>query len=209
MSTWRGSIHSAMETVGPRGFIEFGILTAAGIPSVAAHLLSNHYNLTRAAYYRQLAESSRSGGDLSPFFLYAAQGFVDLLQEQLNTVHSEMFSIAWENYVHERFQNRSGEAARRQRHLVIALGRTRGIRRDRLPTLTPQLATAYAGRQKMVARDINKVLEMGLVRRHDRKIHATTEAMFGFTPRIGGHMRNNVLVDFTGVATEFDATTTA
>ncbi|HEY1519148.1 MAG TPA: Fic family protein, partial [Solirubrobacteraceae bacterium] len=103
--------------------IEFGILTAAGIPSVAAHLLSNHYNLTRSAYYRHLDESSRSGGDLSPFLLYAARGFVDLLQEQLSVVHEEMFNIAWENYVHERFQTRSGEAARRQRELVIALGR--------------------------------------------------------------------------------------
>jgi Fic family protein len=48
--------------------VEFGILIAAGIPSVSAHLLSNHYNLTRTAYYRQLDRASRSGGDLSSFF---------------------------------------------------------------------------------------------------------------------------------------------
>ena len=42
--------------------VEFGILTAAGIPSVAAHLLSNHYNATRTNYYRQLEHASKSGG---------------------------------------------------------------------------------------------------------------------------------------------------
>jgi len=185
--------------------IEFGILTAAGIPSVAAHLLSNHYNLTRNAYYRQLGQSGRSGGDLNPFLLYAVQGFVDQLHEQLAKVHGEIFHIAWENYVHERFQNRSGEAARRQRHLVIALGRTEEPKpRDEIPTLTPHLAASYAGRQKMVTRDINKVIELGLVRRQRGKISAASEVMYGFTPRVGGHVRNNVLVDFTDVQTEFD-----
>jgi Fic family protein len=186
--------------------IEFGILTAAGIPSVAAHLLSNHYNLTRTAYYRYLNEASQSGGDLCPFFLYAAQGFVDLLQEQLATVHQEMFEIAWENYVHERFQHRSGEAARRQRELVIALGRIgEPVRREDIPTVTTRLAGAYANRPKIVTRDINKVVASGLVHRlQNKSLLAASEMMYGFTPRVGGHMRHNVLVDFTDVKTHFD-----
>jgi Fic family protein len=47
--------------------IEFHILLSAGVPSPAAHLFSNHYNLTRAEYYRQLDRASKSGDDLIPF----------------------------------------------------------------------------------------------------------------------------------------------
>jgi hypothetical protein len=48
--------------------LEFHILLSAGVPSPAAHLFSNHYNLTRAEYYRQLDYASKSGGrsDLLP-----------------------------------------------------------------------------------------------------------------------------------------------
>lgn len=186
--------------------VEFGILTAAGIPSVAAHLLSNHYNLTRTAYYRQLDGASRSDGDLTGFMAYAAEGFVDLLQEQLNRVHSEVFDIAWENYVHEVFRSRPGEAAKRQRDLVIALGREdRPVARSRITSLTPALAAAYAGRQsKTVTRDLNAIVATGLVRRVSGGIVARREMMFGFTPRVGGSPGNNVLVDFSDAQDEID-----
>ena len=52
-------------------------LVKRGIPTPAAHLLSNHYNQTRAEYYRQLDRASKSGGELAPFLEYAARGFVD------------------------------------------------------------------------------------------------------------------------------------
>ena len=48
--------------------VEFLILFGSGVPDIAAHLLSNHYNVTRAEYYRQLDESSKSGGNVLPFF---------------------------------------------------------------------------------------------------------------------------------------------
>ncbi len=58
-------------------FLEVKILLRAGIPTVAAHLLSNHYNATRSAYYRQLQRASASGGYVAPFIQYALQGFID------------------------------------------------------------------------------------------------------------------------------------
>src|SRR4029077_9520620 len=79
--------------------VEFGILTAAGMPSVAAHLLSNHYNATRTNYYRQLDHASKSGGDLIAFLDYAAEGFVGELQQQLNDVHEWIVQATWINYV--------------------------------------------------------------------------------------------------------------
>lgn len=47
--------------------LEFRILLEHNMPSVCAHLLSNHYNNTRSEYYRQLDRTSKSGGDVFPF----------------------------------------------------------------------------------------------------------------------------------------------
>jgi Fic family protein len=177
--------------------IEFGILTAAGVPSVAAHLLSNHYNLTRSAYYKQLDRASRSDGDLGPFVAYAMQGFVDLLQEQLGVVHSEMFSYAWENFVHEHFSDQDTLTGKRRRELVLELGRRREpVPRDQIRQLTPRLAEAYAGKQsKTITRDLNAVVESGLVTRDRRGLVAKRDLMYGFTPR--WEVNGNVLVDFS------------
>jgi len=68
--------------------VEFQILLQAGIPSPAAHLLSNHYKQTRTEYYRQLATASRSGGNILPFIEYAVGGFVDGLKEQLALIRA-------------------------------------------------------------------------------------------------------------------------
>ena len=85
--------------------IEFQILVAAGLPSPAAHLLSNHYNLTRHEYYRQLDRSSRSGGDITPFIEYALRGFVDGLKEQLKWIRAQQLIIYWRDYIHNLFKN--------------------------------------------------------------------------------------------------------
>jgi hypothetical protein len=117
--------------------VELGILTAAGIPSVAAHLLSNHYNATRSNYYRQLEYASKSGGDLVRFLGYAAEGFVGQLQQQLNDVHELIVNASWVNYVHSMFPDRT-LTARRQRDLVLALEHDSYTRRADLITLTPE-----------------------------------------------------------------------
>lgn len=178
--------------------VEFGILTAAGIPTVAAHLLSNHYNLTRTAYYRQLQRASRSGGDLTHFLRYAAEGFVDLLQQQLELVHREVHGYAWENLVHERFHHEHTAKAKRQRDLVLELGRRwpDAVPRSQLTTLTPALASQYAGKQsKTLTRDLNALLATDLLTRLPSGLYrARHELMFTFMPIGGGDPDRNVLV---------------
>lgn len=44
--------------------MELRLLLAAGVTTPATHLLSNHYNLTRGEYYRQLDAASRTGNPL-------------------------------------------------------------------------------------------------------------------------------------------------
>jgi Fic family protein len=164
--------------------VEFGILAGVGIPSVAAHLLSNHYNATRSNYYRQLNLASKSGGDLVPFLSYAAEGFVDELQQQLNEVHESIVQATWINYVHSVFPDRT-VTARRQRDLVLALPPERFVPRGELPTLTPPLAEAYAGKQaKTVTRDLNALANHGLIERGPKGVRARREVMLSFMPRV-------------------------
>ena len=164
--------------------VEFGILTAAGVPAVSAHLLSNHYNTTRNAYYRQLDLASRSGGDLSPFLAYAVEGLVDGLEQQLDEVRGVNYESAWREYVDERLAGKSTPATRRRRELVLALPTTETVPRSRIPTLTPGLAAMYAGKQaKTVSRDINALVELGLIERGQRGIRARAETMLGFRPQ--------------------------
>ncbi len=163
--------------------VEFGILTEAGIPSVAAHLLSNHYNTTRANYYRQLDHASKSGGELIPFLCYAAQGFVGELQEQLNDVHELIVNATWINYVHSRFPDPTA-TARRQRELVLALPPDEWVPRDRLTALNPRLAVAYATKKsKTVTRDLNVLERLELIERSSKGVRARREVMLSFMPR--------------------------
>ncbi len=164
--------------------VEFGILATAGIPSIGAHLLSNHYNATRSNYYRQLDHASKSGGDLIPFFGYAAEGFVGELQQQLNDVHELIVQATWVNYVHSMFPDRT-LTARRQRDLVLALPPSDFVLRAKLSTLTPELAEAYANKKsKTVTRDLNALERLDLIERTSKGIRARREVMLSFLPRV-------------------------
>lgn len=135
--------------------VEFHLLLAAGVPSPAAHLLSNHYNKTRDEYYRQLDQASKSGGEIAPFVLYAIQGLVEELREQLSFIWDQQWDVVWRNYVHELFANKNSPADTRQRHLALDLGTTRSwIAVGQLPEMTPRLAKTYAAKTpKTVQRD--------------------------------------------------------
>ncbi|MGH2834758.1 MAG: Fic family protein [Solirubrobacteraceae bacterium] len=164
--------------------VEFGILAASGVPSVGAHLLSNHYNATRSNYYRQLDHASKSGGDLIPFLAYAAEGFVDELQQQLNDVHELIVQATWVNYVHSMFPDPT-LTARRQRDLVLSLPPDEFVPRAKLTTLTPQLAQAYADKKtKTVTRDLNALEKLDLIERTSQGIRARREVMLSFLPRV-------------------------
>lgn len=164
--------------------IEFHLLMSAGMPSPAAHLLSNHYNETRAEYYRQLDAASKSGGDLLPFLRYAAQGLVDGLRAQLNFVWAQEWDNTWRNHVHELFQNKSSASDVRQRHLALDLGaRNDWVGVGDIAELTPRLAKAYARKTpKTVQRDLNVLAGMNLIERETRRVRARRELIFAFLP---------------------------
>lgn len=180
--------------------VEFGILAAAGVPSVAAHLLSNHYNQTRTNYYRQLENASKSGGDLKPLLAYAAKGFVDQLQQQLNSVHDWILQATWTNYVHSLFTG-STATAKRQRDLVLALPSDDFVPRAKLTALTPGLAEAYASKKsKTVTRDLNALEQLELIERSPEGYRARREIMLSFMPRVAPGTENDRSALFPAVA---------
>jgi cell filamentation protein, protein adenylyltransferase len=165
--------------------LEVRFLMEAGVPSAAAHLLSNFYNKTRSEYYRRLDEASKNGGDVQNFIVYAVTGFVDELRSQLIIVKHEQWLVAWTNYVHEKFRGRESISDRRQLKLVLALtGRLGFTPRSELRRLTPELAEAYTAKTaKTLSRDINELEQLGLVEKNKEGLRATNEQILSFLPR--------------------------
>jgi Fic family protein len=143
---------------------EFQILISSGIPTPAAHLLSQHYMATRSEYYRQLAAASEEGGDLGPFLLYAAQGFVDSLSDQIKRLHKQAETLMWRAIVDEHFGDKPSAAGLRQRLVAIALANAGPTPRSKIRLLSPAIAEAYGGKgPKTLSRDLNRLRQMGLI----------------------------------------------
>ena len=164
--------------------LELHILLGAGVPAPAAHLLSNHYNATRAEYYRQLDLASKSGGNLLPFICYAVQGFVDGLREQLGYVWNQQWDVAWQNHVHEVFKGKDGGSGMRQRRLALDLGAAGDwVELSAIDELTPRVAKAYASKSsRTILRDLKDLEETGLILREPGRIRANREIIHSFRP---------------------------
>jgi Fic family protein len=165
--------------------VEFLILVSAGVPLPAAHLLSNHYNQTRQEYYRQLERTSLSGGDLLPFIEYAVQGFVDGIRQQLTVIRNQQLDVAWRNFVHDSFKDHNKPVNIRARHLILDLSEQKGpVRLSKLAMISPRLAAAYSGKTiKAARRDVQKLLDMGLVEITLDGVRAKKEIISAFLPR--------------------------
>lgn len=167
---------------------EFVILARAGVPSPATHLLSNHYNLTRAEYYRQLDRSSRARagrGDALGFVVYSLRGFLDGLEEQSRYVEEVQSRLAWEHYVYWRFRlHRRSPAMHRRREVVLALGRhMEPVRKREIPDLAPALSRLYSTKTaKTLTRDMNWLLANELLEREGDTYRAAVRMMQRFLP---------------------------
>lgn len=166
--------------------IEFRLLLQAGFPTPAAHLLSNFYNLTRTEYYRHLDSASRSGGLMDDFIAYAIQGLVDQLREQLKVIRRLQWDTTWKNYIYERFGKGSPTHLRRRR-LVVELSKIASnsgwVSSVDIPELSASLAREYAKKTaKTLSRDINAVVQMGLIERAGRKVRARKNMILAFLP---------------------------
>ncbi|MFB9727094.1 Fic family protein [Haloechinothrix salitolerans] len=164
--------------------LECALLAHSGVvPWVASNLLSDHYNRTRSRYYQKLDAASKRG-DVSGFVTYSAQGFVDMLREAISDVQGMQRRTAWVNFIHERFQDESpGNTQQRRRLLTLTLKPGDPTPRRKIRHLSPQLAELYAGKEdKTVTRDLNRLQELGLIRREASGYVPNIEIMDAFIP---------------------------
>ena len=164
--------------------VEFQILNNSGIPAPACHLLSNHYNLTRAEYYRQLDYASASGGDILPFLTYSVQGLSDGLRSQIEHIRKQQMDIVWRNYVHEQFRDKNQKSDIRKKHLVLDLPDPLIIIPiSQISQISARTAVAYSKTTtRTVYRDIADLANMKLIMIIDGGIIANKEIISAFLP---------------------------
>ena len=166
--------------------LEFRLLMNANVPSTAAHLLTKHYNDTRTEYYNALDATSKLHGNPATFLLYALQGFVDALDEQIGIILEEQLNVAWDHYIHSSvFREKHSKSQARQRDLLLAISAyNTPIPHDELRRRLPEvLLEEYAEKTSRVFnRDLNALEGRKLLVRTSKGILAAKDMMKAFLP---------------------------
>jgi Fic family protein len=163
--------------------LEFQILLSSGVPAPAAQLLSNHYNLTRPEYYKQLDRTSKTHGDITPFLVYAVQGMVDQLRMQIQEIQKQQFDVTWTNHVHELFKG-AGLAENRRKRLVLDLtAQPAPVPLSKIIEISGRVALDYSKKSRTtLARDLRALATMGLVKEVEGGFVANTDSIKAFLP---------------------------
>jgi len=161
--------------------IEFITLISSGVPATAAHLLSNHYNLTRTRYYGELAQAGQSKGNIIPFLGYAVQGLLDGLREQVVAIQKQQWEVVWRDFVHRSIKSKSGPLKERKQKLVFAISDMNVPMPIREIAELPQLVRVYRNPGSGILKnDIAELVKEGLLVREKGNIRARFEAISGF-----------------------------
>ncbi|GHT57331.1 hypothetical protein FACS1894109_09100 [Spirochaetia bacterium] len=166
--------------------LEFYLLVRAGVPQIASHILSNHYNKTRNDYYRRLQEATETGS-LTHFFYYALQGFRDGLEEVLEIIHTDQIDLTWSNYVHDVIEAeadaRTPKIQERIRQLAYYIPGDRFLTKDEILTFHPKIIRHYKGRSDItLQRDLGLLLDMKLLLNDKKKFRTNKELLNMFMP---------------------------
>jgi len=164
--------------------VELQILLASGVPPAAAHLPSNHYNVTRNEYYRQLEYATESEGDAVPFVGYAVQGFLDGLNHLLADITQQQVDLTWTDLVHKQFKDQYTAVNKRREMLTLEISNTdEPTPFNKLQYLSPKIAATYARRtDKTLQRDLNTLLRLGLIRKQPDGYEANRSQALSILP---------------------------
>lgn len=163
--------------------VEFYILLRGGFPNIASHILSNHYNLTRPEYYRHL-ENAKEKRSLTEFIEYALLGLRDGLGQTLSIIQQSLFEVTWQKLIYEKFDAiREGKISedvfKRQRRLALNIPLNEQFTPSEIPNLSVPLARLYTAKmlsEKTISRDIDKLVELELVKKEaGNKLAANTD----------------------------------
>ena len=168
--------------------LEFFILMRAGVPGIASHIFSNHYNNTRPEYYRQLQQASERG-TLSAFIQYALEGFRDGLELIIEYIHENQRELTWSNYVHDitekmRDEGKSEKTLRRIRQLAYNIPCDRYCSLDEIMILTPKIAKEYRGLNPItLRRDLELLAGKNLLKTEKSKYRANHDLLHSLLPQ--------------------------
>lgn len=164
---------------------EYLVLVTSGVPTSAAHLISNYCNETRDEYYRQLRFASESGGNVTQFLSYCAQGFVAGLGEQLDFVYGRQLRLTWREHVTTEVTGRDPKVRDRRASIADALGGRGSVHKRQIPMLTPELARSYATcGPKTLTRDLNTLVADGLLIEEGGYYLANDQVLRGLLPLV-------------------------
>jgi Fic family protein len=160
--------------------LEFAILLNAGLPSPAAHLLSNHYNNTRALYYNHLSKATKKR-DAILFVSYAIEGFLDQLDEQLKEISNQLVNVYWRNYIYDQFRTESHKKMmRRRRELVLALSEQDDFVEANF--LKALMSEYYENTVTTFSRDIKALVERKFIIQEHSKFSANKQLVLQWLP---------------------------
>ena len=188
-------IHPFADGNGRTGrLLEFYLLMRAGVPSIASHILSNHYNETRPVYYKQLEQASETG-NLSAFIQYALEGFRDGLEQTIKVIHQEQTELTWNNYVHdltEKFEGKTVKTLRRLRQLAYHIPSNRFYSPDEIVIITAKISEEYRKLNPIsLRRDLDFLVERKLLITEKGKYRANHELLLNFMPEISASLQRH------------------
>lgn len=155
--------------------LEFYILLRAGMPNIASHILSNHYNFTRNEYYRQLSLTTKNRS-LTSFIDYAVLGFRDGLDEVLKIIQSNQLEITWKKYIYDVFEEEKYGAERvwkRKRRLALNFPLWVEIPFKSVITSNAEIAKLYGNIPILtLQRDLNELEKIEIIKSDGDKYFA-------------------------------------
>ncbi len=147
--------------------LEFYILLRGGLPNITLQILSNHYNLTRPEYYKQIEKATETR-DLTKFISYAVTGFRDGLQETLQVIQESQTQLTWKNYIYDKFSQVSGQknVVKRKRTLALNFPMKGGVPINEIKKLNVEIALMYAPiPEKTLSRDLDELISLDILKR--------------------------------------------
>jgi len=167
--------------------IEFYILLRAGLPDMASHILSNHYNDTRQEYYRQLDLCVRAR-DLSGFIKYAILGFRDGLKGVFDIVQMNLLEMSWHKLIYDVLDSKKATGktraiVKRRRTLALQFPVDKWSTPDELVMSSGILAKEYVRLSPTtLMRDFAELERLELIVKDKDKYKGNIEIMRGYMP---------------------------
>jgi cell filamentation protein, protein adenylyltransferase len=154
--------------------LEFYILLRGGLPEITLTILSNHYNMTRPEYYRQLQLGSGKR-DLTEFIRYALVGLRDGMEQTLVSIQKSQFESAWREYIDDRLATAGfhKEVLNRRRTLALEIPLYDKVTFKQIPELSIPLARIYSAiSEKTLQRDIEELINLHIIKVENGLYHA-------------------------------------